>query len=46
MHAELVSNLRYGNVRGVAFGRAERWQAVAAGCVFAALAFATLFVGI
>ena len=46
MHTELVSNLRYGNVRGVAFGRAERWQAVAAGCVFAALAFATLFVGI
>lgn len=43
--ASIVSAVRAGSVQGVAFGRVQRWQAVVGGCVFAALALASLFVG-
>ena len=40
--ASIVSAVRTGSAQGVAFGR---WQAVVGGCVFAALALASLFAG-
>ena len=41
--ASIVSAVRTGSAQGVAFGRVQRWQAVVGGCVFAALALASLF---
>ena len=41
----IVSAVRTGSAQGVAFGRVQRWQAVVGGCVFAALALASLFAG-
>ena len=43
--ASIVSAVRTGSAQGVAFGRVQRWQAVVGGCVFAALALASLFAG-
>ena len=43
--ASSVSAVRTGSAQGVAFGRVQRWQAVVGGCVFAALALASLFAG-
>ena len=43
--ASIVSAGRTGSAQGVAFGRVQRWQAVVGGCVFAALALASLFAG-
>lgn len=42
----LVSAVRAGTAQGVSFDRVQRWQAVLGGCVFAALAFAGLIVGL
>ena len=43
--ASIVSAVRTGSAQGVAFGRVQRWQAAVGGCVFAALALASLFAG-
>lgn len=43
--ASIVSAVRTGSAQGMAFGRVQRWQAVVGGCVFAALALASLFAG-
>ena len=44
--ASFASAVRAGTAQGVSFGRVQRWQAVVGGCVFAALAFASLFMGL
>ena len=45
-HAVLPDrDVRAVSAQGVAFGRVQRWQAVVGGCVFAALALASLFAG-
>ena len=38
--------VRTGTAQGVSFGRVQRWQAVVGGCAFAALSFASLFMGL
>ena len=45
LQPKLDSAVRTGSAQGVAFGRVQRWQAVVGGCVFAALALASLFAG-
>lgn len=40
---DFAANLRCGNMQGTSSGRLQRWQVVAAICLFSALAFATLF---
>lgn len=37
-----VTSAMAGTAQGSSFGRMQRWQAVAAGCVFSALAFGSL----
>lgn len=44
--ASFASAVRAGTAQGVSFGRVQPWQAVVGGCVFAALAFASLFMGL
>lgn len=41
----LAAALHVGGVQGTPFGRMQRWQAVAGGCMFAAAALASLFIG-
>lgn len=40
---DFAANLCHGNMQGESSGRLQRWQVVAAICLFSALAFATLF---
>lgn len=40
---DFAANLYCGNIQGSSSGRLQRWQVVAAICLFSALAFATLF---
>lgn len=43
MHADCIQSLRYGTAQGVPFNRMKRWQAVVAGSICTAFAFAVLF---
>lgn len=44
--ATAVRSLYNGTARGSAYGRVEPWQAVVVGCLFSALAFTCIFLGL
>lgn len=44
--SETARALRFGSMGGCAYGRVRPWQAAVAGCVFSALALASMFVGL
>lgn len=43
LQSEMVSSLREGDSKGIAFGHMQRWQAILGGSILTALAFASLF---